>query len=106
MTDVGSTLAWRRDGNGWLLLAGRRRMGRAVPDQKYPGMWRSVKSGRRLSDMANLSWAKNAVLVAAERELDFDARQRSAIDPRKCPVNGGISGDKSLPVRSIAEAAE
>ena len=62
-TQAGSPLAWRRDGNGWLLLAGRRRFGRVVPDPKYPGMWRSVKAGGQLSDMSNLSWAKNVKTV-------------------------------------------
>ena len=80
-----SPLAWRRNGNDWVLFDGRRRFGRVVPDQKYPGMWRSVKSRGRLSDLSNLSWAKNAVLVAAERELEWGARDIAAIDPRKCP---------------------
>jgi hypothetical protein len=75
-------LAWRRDGDGWLLFAGRRRFGRVVPDPNHPGMWRSLKSQGEQSDIANLSWAKNAVLVAAERELAFERR---AIDPSKCP---------------------
>src|SRR5215831_10462522 len=70
----GQALTWRRDGAGWVLLAGRRRFGRVVPDIKYPGMWRSTLSGGRLSDMANLAWAKNAVLVAAERELEWEDR--------------------------------
>jgi hypothetical protein len=48
-------LAWQSDGDDWILLAGRRRLGRVVPDPKYPGMWRSVKSGGQLSDTANLS---------------------------------------------------
>ena len=80
-----SGLQWKRDGADWVLFCNRRRMSRVVPDSKYPGMWRSVKSNRQLSDMANLSWAKNAVLVAAERELEFEARDIAAIDPRKCP---------------------
>jgi hypothetical protein len=48
-------LTWRRDGTGWVLLAGRRSFGRVVADSKYPGMWRSTLSGGRLSDMANLA---------------------------------------------------
>jgi hypothetical protein len=82
-------LAWRRDGDSWVLLAGRRRFGRVIPDGKYPGMWRSVKPGGQLSDMSNLSWAKNAVLIAAERELEWEGRERRAIDPSKCPEKGG-----------------
>ena len=78
-----SGLQWKRDGADWVLFCNRRRMGRVVPDSKYPGMWRSVKSNRQLSDMANLSWAKNAVLVAAERELEWEARDIAAIDLQK-----------------------
>src|SRR5262245_23007076 len=55
-----------------------------------------------LSDMANLSWAKNAVLIAAERELDYER----AIDPSKCPVKGGVSSNGSSPMRYFSEAAE
>jgi hypothetical protein len=92
--DTCSTLlTWRRDGAGWLLLAGRRRFGRVVPDPNHAGMWRSTRADGRLSDRANLAWAKNAVLVAAERELEFEDRQRRAIDPLKCPEKrGGFAG--------------
>ena len=82
----GASLIWRRDGADWVLFSGRRRFGRVVADSKYPEMWRSTLSGGRLSDMANLAWAKNAVLAAAERELEWEARQRAAIAgemPRK-----------------------
>jgi hypothetical protein len=58
-------------------------MGRVVPDHQHPGMWRSVKSGGRLSDMANLSWAKNAVLETATRELEYEARHCPVITPPK-----------------------
>jgi hypothetical protein len=51
---IRSKLKWQRDGTDWILLYGRRRMGRVVPDGQYPGMFRSVKS-QGLSDMANLS---------------------------------------------------
>lgn len=78
--------AWRREGDGWLLLNRRRRFGRVIPDQNHPGMWRSLKSRSESSELANLSWAKNAVLVAAERELDFERR---AIDPSKRPEKWG-----------------
>ena len=78
-------LQWKRDGADWVLLCQRRRMGRVIPDSKYPGMYRIKLSHGRLSDMANLSWAKNAALVAAERELEWEARDIAAIDPRKCP---------------------
>ena len=72
----------------WILLSGRRRFGRVIPDDKWPSMWRSTLSGSRLSDMANLAWAKNAILVAAERELEWECR---AITPPKCPQKWGLS---------------
>src|SRR5262249_9787457 len=88
-------LTWHRDRAAWLLLAGRRRFGRVVPDGKWPNMWRSVLSGGH-SDMANLAWAKNAVLVAAERELEWEARVATA--PSKCPEKRGVFGTAASPV--------
>ena len=80
------------------MLAGRRRFGRVIPDSQYPGMWRSRLSGGRLSDMANLAWAKNAVLVAAERELEWEERQRAANHPSKCSENRGVFEDAASAV--------
>jgi hypothetical protein len=95
-------LSWRRDGADWVLFADRRRFGRVVPDAKWPGMWRSTLSGSRLSDMANLSWAKNAVLVAAERELEYEARCKT---PAKCPVNEGVFSGSASPIEQNAREA-
>ena len=47
-----SQLKWARDGDAWILLYRRRRMGRVVPDKDHQGMWRSVIS-RGLSDTAH-----------------------------------------------------
>src|SRR5262249_39470964 len=99
-----TSLTWRRDGVNWVLLSGRRRFGRVVPDSKWPGIWRSKLSGGRLSDMANIDWAKNAVLVDAERELEFEDRQRSAISPPKCPQNRGVFERAAPPVAQTAAA--
>jgi len=60
-------------------------------------------SGGRLSDMANLSWARNAVMEAAVRELRYEDRRGAATDPLKCPVNGGVFGGRASPVRSNAQ---
>ena len=79
---TGANLRWRRDGSAWVLFHGRRRVGRVIPDAEHAGMWRSTMSGGRLSDMANLTWSKSAVLDAAERELEY-------IRPAKSPVNEG-----------------
>ena len=92
-----SRLTWRRDGSDWVLFLDRRRFGRVVPDSRYPNMWRSVLSGGRLSDMANLAWAKNAVLVAAERETEYAARVANT--PSKCPEKRGVFEDTADSVR-------
>jgi hypothetical protein len=101
----GSKFGWRKDGADWILLAGRRRLGRVLPDRKHCGMWRSIKSRGRLSDIANLSWAKNAVLVAAEREVEWEVRQRRATNAPNCAVNGAVFGGSSSPVRQNGQAA-
>jgi hypothetical protein len=92
---IGASLTWKRAGKGWRLFDGRRRFGEVVPDSNYPGMWRCVLPDGRLSDMANLSWARNATMDAAVRELEFEARHGAATDPLQCPVNGGVFQDKS-----------
>ncbi len=71
---------WVRDGNDWVLKLRGRKLGRVFPDSKYPGMWRSYRADGQPSDIANLSWAKNAVLAAAERDLE----------PPKSPAKGGV----------------
>ena len=93
-----SRLKWTREGDAWILLYRRRRMGRVVPDKDQPSMWRSVKVDGILSDMANLSWSKDAVLAQAAREVAWDA----ANDPRKCPVKRGSREQKSPPMRLSA----
>lgn len=74
---IGALLTWKRAGKGWRLFGGKRRFGDVVPDEKYPGMWRVKLSGGRLSDMANLSWARSAVWEAAVREIEWEAKQAS-----------------------------
>jgi hypothetical protein len=101
----GAALIWRRDRADWVLLSGRRRFGRVVPDSRYAGVWRSVLSGGRLSDRANLAWAKNAVFMAAERELEWEGRQRAASAPPKCPEKRGVFESAASPVASPARPA-
>src|SRR5262245_23532708 len=101
----GASLIWRRDGADWVLFSARRRFGRVVPDSKYAGVWRSVLSGGRLSDRANLAWAKNAVLMAAERELEWEDRQRAAIAPPKCPEKRGVFESAASPVAQNESAS-
>jgi hypothetical protein len=67
--DRAAQLYWTRCGDDWVLKLDKRKLGHVFRDDKYPKMWRSRRADRRLSDMANLSWAKNTVLLAAEREI-------------------------------------
>ena len=85
---------WQRDGSDWILLYHRRRMGRVVPDPAKPGMYRSLTSGD-FSDISNLSWAKDAVMAQAIREVAYEL----ANDPQKCPVKWGSREQKSPPMR-------
>src|SRR5215813_14274930 len=66
---------WKRDGDGWRLFVERRQFGRLVPDKEHPGMWRCVMPNGRVSDLANLSWARRAVMESAARELEWERRQ-------------------------------
>ena len=102
---VVTALAWRRVGSGWLLLAGRRRMGPVVPDTKYAGMWRPVLASGQLGDMANLSWVKSVVLDAAARELEWEGRQQAANAPLKSQERRGDFQSAASPMRSRKLAA-
>jgi hypothetical protein len=95
-----SRLKWKRDGSDWVLWCGRRRMGCVVPDSDQTGMYRSIKTGGRLSDMASLAWSKDAVLGAAIRELEWEVRHKVARDPSKCPENGGSFKDNCPSIRA------
>lgn len=71
-------LAWRREGNEWVLRAGRRKFGRVVPDASYAGMWRPILLTGGLGDMASLSWAKSVTLDSAVRELEWELTKQAA----------------------------
>ena len=92
---------WQRDGSDWILLYHRRRMGRVVPDPAKPGMYRSLKSGD-FSDISNLSWAKDAVLAQAIREVAYEL----ANDPSKYPVKRGSQKAISSPVRFLRRLSD
>jgi hypothetical protein len=64
-------------------------MGRVVPDKAYPGMWRSTKVDGILSDGANLSWSKGAVLAQAAREVAYE----HADTPSKPSKREGLSAE-------------
>jgi hypothetical protein len=87
-----SQLKWTREGDAWILLYRRRRMGRVVPDKDHSGMWRSVKVDGILSDTANLCWSKDNVMAQAIREVAWDA----ANGPRKLLLVLGNHGSFRL----------
>jgi hypothetical protein len=82
-----SQLKWTREGDAWILLYRRRRMGRVVPDKDHSGMWRSVKVDGNLSNTANLCWSKDNVMAQAIREVAWNA----ANYPPKMPSKTGVS---------------
>jgi hypothetical protein len=93
-------LHWRKAGRGWRLYGEHgRKFGKVIPDANIRGMWRTPLSGGRVSDMANLSWTRAAVLEAAVRELEWEARQSAATTPSIPEEIEGVFGDGSPPVR-------
>jgi hypothetical protein len=93
-----SQLKWTREGDAWILLYRRRRMGRVVADKDYPEMWRSTKPDGTLSDLANLSWSKDGVLAQAAREIAHE-RANTPSKPQENRVS--FSGNRRPCVRSI-----
>jgi hypothetical protein len=106
---IGASLTWKRAGKGWRLFDGKRKFGEVIPDSKHRGMWRCVLSGDRLSDLANLSWARHAVLESAVRELEYEARQDASRDPSFTGQLSGVfqprSSHSDLTAADHAEAA-
>ena len=63
-----------------MLKSGWRVVATIEPDSKWPGMWR-VRRGGSISDMANLSRAKDAAIAIARSDLN-------ALDERDAPAEG------------------
>jgi hypothetical protein len=60
----GHLLAWSID-QPWVVRHGRTELARVEPDEKHDGMWRVRSPEGRLSDMANITWAKDAAATMA-----------------------------------------
>jgi hypothetical protein len=58
-------LKWHRRGDGLGLLRGQIPLVRVVPDAAYSGMWRIRHPDGRLSDIVNLTRAKDAATSIA-----------------------------------------
>jgi hypothetical protein len=55
---------------GQELFLGRKRIASVIPDGRYPGMWRVQRSDGSLTDMVNLTSAKEAAMVLALASLN------------------------------------
>jgi hypothetical protein len=44
-----SQLKWTREGDAWILLYRRRRIGRVIPDRDWPKIYRSAKADGTLA---------------------------------------------------------
>jgi hypothetical protein len=72
-------LTWR----GYALYPGETPLICVVPDGDYPNMWRVKHPDGRLSDMANLSRAKDAAMALAQGELNQKTGPR---EPRRASL--------------------
>src|SRR5689334_11213315 len=63
-------LHWRKDGDGLALCRSTKAMVRVVPDDRWPGMWRVRRHDGRLTDMVNLTRAKDAAMCIALADLN------------------------------------
>jgi len=63
-----------------MLKSGRRGIAAIEPDSKWPGMWR-VRRGGSISDMVNMSRAKDAAISIALSDLN--ALDRGDAPPKK-----------------------
>jgi hypothetical protein len=70
-----SNLKRHRSPGGWELHFQGSALVRVVPDPVYAGMWRVRRSDGTLTDMANLTWARDAAVSIALGTLN---RQEAA----------------------------
>jgi hypothetical protein len=93
---MNAPLQWKQVGADWRLFHARRIVGRAVPDAKHDGMWR-VKLPGGLSDMVNLSRAKDAAREFAIRQIE--RRANAAKFEEKVIQNQGAFSPPKAQVR-------
>jgi hypothetical protein len=85
------SLRWERQQDAWVLYRSKAVLIEVASDQKYPGMWRVRDNSGDLSDMVNLTRAKDAAksralagnnrspaiaLIVAAGRREMDARLR------------------------------
>jgi hypothetical protein len=99
--------SWHEQSDGWALhaIGHRSAIVHVVPDGVRPGMWRIRHPDGRLSDMANLTWAKDGAIAVAMRWLDprkVSRRETVGLSPRR---KAEQSRPVASPMRQIEEAA-
>ena len=72
--------SWTGHPDAWVLhaIGHRQSIVHVVPDNVHQGMWRVRYPNGQLSDMANLSWAKDAAIAIAMRLLDPRKRREQS----------------------------
>jgi hypothetical protein len=56
---------WKREGGDYLLFGADRLLAAVKPDKDWPGLWRVHLPDGRITDMVNLTRAKDAALSLA-----------------------------------------
>jgi hypothetical protein len=74
------TYRWRKNGVRWELLAESRVVAKLAPDEMYAGMRRIDLGDGALSDMVNLSRARDAAVRMAEARI---GKKLSCISPMR-----------------------
>ena len=75
-------LSFRRDGTGLAVCHGRAVVVRVVPDERWPGMWRVRYPDGRLTDLVNITRAKDAAFSIALRILQGEETPREGAPAR------------------------
>jgi hypothetical protein len=86
-------LVWRADNNRLWLYHGRKRMPHACvePDTVHPGLFRVRFSGGNVSDIVNLTRAKDAALAIVLRSLNSEAQDSPLGGPQARQKSVGVS---------------
>src|SRR5262249_15332898 len=103
-----SKLSWKKRQEGWALYCEGRSgpVLHVVPDPTHPNMWRIRRPDGSLSDMANLTWARDGALTVALRILNAgsDLPKRGAYKGHRGTLQGSKAANR-LPGRHVANRA-
>jgi hypothetical protein len=92
-------LTWHRERDGTLVLCRtglRTILARIVPDGVYPGMWRAKMPLGKLSDMTNLTRAKDAAMSIALSILNREQKAQETVSEAPPTAPNGFEADQDL----------